>query len=303
MQSGFQLVSPKQVARVIGVSESSLKRWCDQGLIRMERTAGGHRKMQISEVIRFVREHNHKLVNPELLGLPPVSDHAELGLTRSRTRLVDALLSGNELVARQIIFDLYLAKHPLSVIFDEVVAAAFREIGERWACEAADIYQERRSCGIAVRVLFDIRRVQASPDPAWPAVGGTIEGDLYEMPSTMVEMVLREAGFQATFLGTSLPIASLARAVKETRPRLFWLSVSHIPDGFDLAAAVRVVADACNDIGAALVVGGRALTSELRQQMTYSAFCDTMQHLESFARTLKRSSAPPSAGTTSAKSS
>ena len=67
MQSGLQLVSPKQVARVIGVSESSLKRWCDQGLIRMVRTAGGHRKMQISEVIRFVREHNHKLVNPELL--------------------------------------------------------------------------------------------------------------------------------------------------------------------------------------------------------------------------------------------
>ena len=128
------------------------------------------------------------------------------------------------------------------------------------------------------------------------AVGGTIEGDLYEMPSTMAELVLREAGFQATFLGPSLPIASLARAVRETRPRLFWLSVSHIPDGFDLPAGFRVVADACNDIGAALVVGGRALTSELRQQMTYSAFCDTMQHLESFARTLKRSASPSHSG-------
>jgi methanogenic corrinoid protein MtbC1 len=134
-------------------------------------------------------------------------------------------------------------------------------------------------------------------------VGGTIEGDLYEMPSTMVEMVLREAGFQATFLGNSLPIASLARAVKETRPRLFWLSVSHIPDGFDLPAGFRVVVDACNDVGAALVVGGRALTSELRQQVTYSAFCDTMQHLESFARTLKRSSAPALSGSATAMGS
>lgn len=293
MQNGPQLVSPKQVARVIGVSESSLKRWCDQGLIGTVRTAGGHRKMPIAEVIRFVREHDHKMANPELLGLPPVSDHAELGLTRSQARLTEALLAGNELVARQIVFDLYLAKHSLSIILDEVVAGAFREIGERWACESADIYQERRSCGIAVRVLFDIRRVQAAPDPAWPAMGGTIEGDLYEMPSTMVEMVLREAGFQATFLGTSLPIVSLARAIRETKPRLFWLSVSHIRAGYDLPSEFPMLTEACNEVGAALVVGGRELTGELRQRMTYSAFCDKMQHLEAFAKTLKRTTASP----------
>ena len=36
-----ELVSPKQVAHAMGVSESSLKRWCDQGLIPTVRTAAG----------------------------------------------------------------------------------------------------------------------------------------------------------------------------------------------------------------------------------------------------------------------
>ena len=72
MSKSPDLVSPKQVARAIGVSESSLKRWCDQGLIKTVRTAGGHRKMDIAEVLRYVREQDHKLVSPEILGLPPV---------------------------------------------------------------------------------------------------------------------------------------------------------------------------------------------------------------------------------------
>jgi len=289
MEKTSDLVSPKQVARAIGVSESSLKRWCDQGLIETVRTAGGHRKMAIAAVLRYVREQDHKLVSPQILGLPPVSAHASTGLTHGGRRLADALLVGDELVARQIVFDLYLAKHSLSVIFDEVIAAAFREIGDRWACHDADVYQERRACDIAQRILFDLRRVQRRPDRKWCATGGTIEGDLYSLPSAMAELVVRNCGFHAISLGTSIPFASLAKAVQETKPKLFWLSVSHIRAELDFVSEFAALSQACTAADTALVVGGRALTEELRQRMTYSAYCDTMQHLEAFATTMHRS--------------
>lgn len=207
----------------------------------------------------------------------------------SRPRLVDALLAGDELVARQIVFDLYLAKHSRSVIFDEVFAAAFREIGDRWACHDVDVYQERRGCEIALNILYDLRRVQQVPERKWLAIGGTIEGDQYSLPSAMAELVLRDCGFYATSLGTSIPFASLIKAVESTQPKLFWLSVSHIREGLDFVAEFSALSQACTAAGAALVVGGRALTEDLRQRMTYAAFCDTMQHLESFAQTLHRS--------------
>lgn len=289
MNNSSTLVSPKQVARAIGVSESSLKRWCDQGLIRTVRTAGGHRKMVIAEVLRYVREQDHKLVSPELLDLPPASAHASTGLTQGESRLVDALLAGDELVARQIVFDLYLAKHSQSLIFDEVIAAAFREIGNRWECHDADVYQERRACEIALRVLFDLRRVQLVPERKWLATGGTIEGDHYSLPSAMAELVLRDAGFYATSLGASIPFASLVKAVQETKPKLFWLSVSHVCEGLNFVTEFAALSKVCTEADTALVVGGRALTEESRQRMTYSAYCDTMQHLEAFATTLHRS--------------
>jgi methanogenic corrinoid protein MtbC1 len=207
-------------------------------------------------------------------------------VTHGAQRLVDALLAGDELVARQIVFDLYLAKHSRSVIFDEVIAAAFREIGDRWECHEADVYQERRACEIALRVLFDLRRVQQVPERKWLATGGTTEGDQYSLPSAMAELVLRDAGFYAISLGTSIPFVSLVKAVQETKPKLFWLSVSHIREGLDFVAEFAALSQACTAANTALVVGGRALTEELRQRMTYSAYCDTMQHLEAFATTL-----------------
>ena len=36
---------------------------------------------------------------------------------------------------------LYFAKHPLCEIFDRVVGPAFHEIGARWECDDAEIYQ------------------------------------------------------------------------------------------------------------------------------------------------------------------
>ena len=242
--------------------------------------------MLTADVLRFVRENDHALISPEVLGLPPVSQHAELGLVRGKTRLVDALLVGDDLLARQIVFDLYVARHSISVICDEVITAAFREIGNRWACHEAAVYQERRGCEICLRVLFDVRKIQRLPEITQSATGGTIEGDQYTLPTAMAELVLRESGFRATSLGTSIPLESLIRAVHETRPKLFWLSVSHIREGLDFISEFAKLSQACMTAGTALVVGGRALTDDLRQRMNYSAYCDTMQHLERFAKTL-----------------
>lgn len=90
-----ELLTPKQVARAIGVSESSLKRWCDQGLLpSVQRTAGGRRRLALRDVLHFVRAHDHPLVAPEALGLTATSQLAERGLARGMELATAALLAG-----------------------------------------------------------------------------------------------------------------------------------------------------------------------------------------------------------------
>jgi len=285
-------LSPKQVARAFGVSESSLKRWVDQGLIKAVRTAGGHRKLPLDDVLRFVRERNQPLVAPELLQLPAVSPLSELGLKRGCDRLLDALLAGNEELSRQVLFDLYLAKHSICTICDHVIAPAFQAIGVKWSCQEIDVYQERRGCEIAVRTLYEFRRIVAQPDSRWTAIGGTLHGDNYSIPATMAELVLRDAGWQACSLGTSLPPESLIKAMSESPAQLVWLSISHISEEPAFVRDFALIAAAATRYGKALVVGGRALNETLRRELNYSAFCDTMQHLDRFARTLRTAGSP-----------
>ena len=210
------------------MSESSLKRWCDQGLIQTVRTGGGHRKLPLQDVIRFLREGKHEIICPELLGMPARSVQSEIGIAKGRTALTAALIEGNETVARQIVMDLYLAKHSISVICDEVLCGAFREIGQKWSCHSIEVYQERRGCEFAHRILYELRRSLPSPDPRWKACGGTLTGDLYTLPTTVTELVLLNAGWEATSLGTSIPAESMVQAITNLKPRIFWVCVSHI---------------------------------------------------------------------------
>jgi len=282
-----ELLSPKQVAQALGVSESSLKRWCDQGLIATIRTGGGHRRLALPDVLRFIRDNEHRLVSPEALGLPPVRESSERCLERARQLLAQALLDGDEPLSRRIVFDLYLAKHPLSSICDEVVASAFREIGQRWSCQQAEVYQERRACEIMLRMLHSLRDTQRGMMAEWKAIGGTPEGDGYLIPNAMVELVLRENGWSAASLGASIPFESLAVAVRNHQPRLLWLSVSFIEDTERFVTGYQRLFEVAQAQRTAIVVGVQALTGDIRQRIRYASFCDTVRHLEEFAQTLK----------------
>ncbi len=285
-----EFVTPKQVSRAIQVSESSVKRWCDKGAIPSQKTAGGHRRIPLTGLLEFLRDSKQALVRPELIGLPATTGQSHRVVDRAALQITEALIRGDDEQCRSITLDLFLAEHSLSTICDHVFVPAFVEIGDRWECKEAEVYQERRGCSIALRVLHELRSlVPAPPENAPVAIGGAVAGDQYILPTTMVEIVLRDAKWNAVSLGSNLPFPTLGEAIKTHRPQMFWISTSHIVDE---SRFLKEYAEFYEEFGmnVAIVVGGRALTEPLRQQMKYAAFCDNMQHLESFAQTLQGAS-------------
>lgn len=280
------LVTPRQVAQAIDVSESSLKRWCDQGLIPTVRTAGGHRRMPVNGVLAFLRNSGYQLINPEVLGLPPATQGGrERKLHAESERLREALLQGNEQVCVEVVLNLYLARHPMSTICDEVLSSVFDEINSRCDCGQLSVYQERRSCELCHRMMHEVRRALPEiPAEAPIAIGGTIENDPSTLASSMMELVLRENGWRACSLGSMLPFLSLRQALCDMRPMLCWLTFSRIPDLDSFLYEFSRVSQLAAENRIALVVSGKALTEEVRRRMQYSCFCDTFAHLESFAR-------------------
>ena len=284
-----KVLSPKQVAQAIGVSEATLKRWCDRGLFETHRTAGGHRRITTSSVLDYLKDHHIAPSRPDLLGLPSSKGEAVRALEEGAELLSLALEDGDEERVRRLLFDFHMAGHLVHELGDQVIVGAFNKLGERWQHGDMEVYQERRACEIVMRWIHELRQLLKAPLPDAPvALGGTIEGDPYEIPNALVELSLREQGWRAESLGCGMPFSTLAAAVRRERPRLFWLSASSIDKQETFIDEYRAFYSTAADAGAAVIIGGRAWNDDLRRIVPYDAYADTLAHVSSFARAIKR---------------
>jgi len=226
------LFSPKAVAKAIGVSESSLKRWCDAGKISAMKTAGGHRRLRQSQIVAFLRERKkYELLNPESIGLPDLAGISVADLNDATAQFQQALVAEDESKCYRLLTYLYVNGWAMEQILDHVICPAFKQIGSQWQHGDLEVYQERRACEICFEGLGRIKAILNAPEPtALTAIGGTIEDDHYTLCTKGIEVTLVSHGWKATSLGTHLPFSTLLQAALIKRPDLFWLSVSYLKD-------------------------------------------------------------------------
>ena len=281
-------LSPKQVALALGVSEASLKRWCDKGLLSSTRTAGGHRRIARGSVMQFLRERNQPPVRPELLGLPTATGQGEWTSTRVLEEVEFALEAGNEAQLRLTVLNFYLAGHSVSEMCDTLLTPAFHHIGTNWEHGKTEIFQERRACEICMRLLHELRTRMPTVANASPfAIGGSLQNDPYSLAPTMAELVLRESGWEAENFGVNIPVGSFCAAVATHKPRLLWISVGYIADETAFISDMATLFAAVRKHGGALALGGRGVTPEVRKSVQYSVFCESFRDLASFAEALR----------------
>lgn len=204
-----------------------------------------------------------------------------------REGFLRAVVSGDEGEARRIVSRWYAAGHGIVSVADQLVGPTFRSIGDSWACGDMEIYQERRGCEICIRLIHELRRLLPDPMGSSPlAMGGTTSGDQYQLPNLLVEMVFREAGWRSINLGNNLPFASLLSAARKHMPKIFWLSVSYVPDEERFVSDCTHFAQSLPK-GVVFVVGGGGIYEGLRKRIAYSSYCDNMAQLSNLARTIK----------------
>jgi MerR family transcriptional regulator, light-induced transcriptional regulator len=278
-------VSPRLAAAALAVSESSLKRWADQGHLALVKTQGGHRRVKVAGLLEFARAHGYPIERPEMLGLPPGQTRGRPTLKPAVDELVARLVSGDEPWVRRTLIGAYAAGADLAELVDNSLAPAFAQLGHAWERGALEIYEEHRATEIALRSIAELRGLVPDPAPDAPkAFGATLEGDWYTLPLAAADLTLRALGFATTSLGAHLPARSLATAIASHRPRLVFLSLSQVSDAERLASDVNTTFEATSQVGAALVIGGGATQDpSLCARLRFTARCETLARLRDLA--------------------
>lgn len=288
--------SPKQVAQRLGVSESSVKRWLDQGAVPILRTAGGHRRVSQESVDLLLDQLKATSGFPRLSaidddGSADTSESVVVAATDWRSKAIEevaevfsaALLDGDEAKCRRLLDSIIDRGHSPSTAADLLITPAMLGFGHQWERGELAIYRERRACGISVELLASLKR-QLPVNPQGPvAIGGSAEGDQYQLPTAMVELALSECGWNAKSLGCNLPMAEFAAAVQEYCPRVLWISLTWLADEHQFVRDFNAMVDALPK-QTAVLIGGRAATDSLRPRLRYTGHCDSIRHLIELAR-------------------
>jgi len=276
--------SPAQLGPILGVSESTIKRWVDSGKLRSVKTAGGHRRIALPDLVSFLRASRRETPSLEALGL--VAGETRRGAADALTPegLARLLLGGETEAVRTLLLRQFSAGRALEEMLDRLVAPAMVEVGALWERKEIDVYQEHLATQRAGRILLELRALlPAAPASAPLALGAAPEGDPYQLPTLMAEMTLAEMGWRTVNLGPDVPVESLQLALTRHRPTLVWLSVTSRRVTPRFFAGYPRLFEAARERGAGLVLGGQGITPKLQDHLVATAFGTRLAHLKAFA--------------------
>jgi excisionase family DNA binding protein len=288
--------SPADASRALGVSTSTIKRWVDEGVLAAHKTAGGHRRIVRAAVLRLVRDGNFPRVNLSHLGLPGSLNAGDAGgLSR---QLLAGLRAGDITAVRSVIHGAFAAGLRVEAIGDGVIAPAMAQLGRDWEEGRIDVMHEHRATLLCVAVLHELRpALEAGGGKGRPvATGGNPAGDHSLLASLLIQMSLLDAGWEAINLGPDTPVTSFRVALEELRPRLVWLSASHLADPERFLRDYGGFYARAERAGAAVVVGGQALEGPLRAALPSTFHGDCLTDLAAFAESLHPRPGPPKRG-------
>ncbi len=171
---------------------------------------------------------------------------------------LDLAHAGDTKAAVRVVMGLLDAGLPERVILVDLLAAAQREVGERWLRNDWTVVDEHLVSGVIESAVHALETLDSSVTHEAErgfVVVACSEGDWHSLPSHMFANMLRDQGFAVSFLGSSTPAEHVGRFLARHQPDALAVSCT-VPLAFN--GVVRL-SDAAHAEGVPVIAGGYAL--------------------------------------------
>lgn len=275
-------LTTKAVAKLLRVSEATVKRWADSGLLETEKTVGGHRRFSLHAVAHL----RGKLgIAP---GSHPVAADRETVILPSAIQFAQTLLRAEEKAAGATLVQAYLSGATLTKLFDETITGAMHQIGDLWFKGNITVADEH----LATRVIFSaLQTLRAAIVPVPPsglkAICCGIEGDLHELPVQLARIILESEGWEVQSLGPNTPLFSLSEMVGRQRPQLVCIAARSISDIDRATAEYSQLRKIAGKLRLSVVIGGEGFRDAgFRERFPSEFYADNFEGFSNFIRAL-----------------
>ena len=279
-------LTTKAVAKFLRVSEATVKRWADSGLLQSDKTVGGHRRFSLNAVAHLRRD----------LGIGPGADAPSRSPAQKRGKVTvpstaqfaETLLRGDEKEAGALLVEAYLNGATLTTLFDQTITEAMHQIGDLWFKGSITVADEH----LATRVVFNaLQTLSAAMMPVPPsglkAICCGIEGDLHDLPVQLARIILESEGGEVQSLGPNTPLFALSEMVARQRPQLVCISARSILDLDRATAEYSQLRKITGKLGVSVVIGGEGFRDPVfRQRFPSEFYAENFAGFSKFIRAL-----------------
>ena len=257
-------LSTKEVATLLNVTETTVKRWAELGKLRCTKTLGGHRKFDLKDILIFAEENSFPITG---VLPPPLSSkqmkNLEYGVYTKDYHLIADIfkmeaLQGDKAGLEKLLIYLYKNHVPFHIIIDEILHPALARIGELWLEKSIEINQEHLSSTAVKEALIRLGAALYHKQPnGLNALCACIEKELHDIGIIAISYALEVEGFQVTNLGIDTPFKSIETFIKNNKPDLVCLSATSPEiEKKKFTKAVRDIANLIHSYNGKIVCGG-----------------------------------------------
>jgi len=289
------ILSTSDVARLFSVTETTVKRWADEGTLKCQKTPGGHRKFAIRNVVDFAEQNHFEPAGAlEISGGEDPGSRIQVAvLGRDFPALAAAYLERALSSEGSGLFPFlsYLYQHRIQLweIYDRVIRPAMYEIGELWARGEIGIHHEHGASYETLEALAMLQlQIRIKPPSGHTVVCATLGDELHEIGLRCVAYLFESEGWGLHYLGSRIPSDAVRAAVLRRKPGIVCLSSTYTAAG-DLGKELGGIADAAGSVGAVVLAGGNLAGSIDRKngiiETSHNSAQNLLAYIHAFDRT------------------
>lgn len=259
------MLSTNEVAKLLNVTETTIKRWADSGKLSCQKTLGGHRKYSFQDIKDFATKYNIEIIGTLPANLEKV-DNKELEFllySKNYKKLGEIIferaLNGSLEDVYEMLY--YFTKNQVDFysLCDRIIFSCFVKVGELWEKGSIDIDKEHIiSEKIRSAVIRLVPFLPHSKANNIKVLIASTEDQIHDMASLFLSFALSIEGCETIFLGARTPFNALIKAIDEHNPNFICISAKVKPenDQYYISKLIELK-DFCSSKNIKIIAGGQ----------------------------------------------
>lgn len=260
----MKYLNSKEVASIMGVNVSTIKRWTDSGKLDCYQTVGGHRKFLLSHLKNFLKEKINQKLRVNIIQY----------LTKGEKELVQRIDRIDYKYLRDYLFQLGLQQgvdsihdiinsllikgEPQHRIYDELILNLLNRIGDLWSKNKLSIADEHTISETIRNVMYRIHSEISKNNVKVPikVICMTLTNDEHEIPLVMIQSILDEINIPSTNLGPNIPVPEIESKIQVVNPTHLIISSNYVLDTDTFNSEISRLIQFCHKKDIEILIGG-----------------------------------------------